>query len=98
MGIRLKEGRFFTAQDGRDRDTKDGVIIVNETFARTIWPEGERPRQAHPQGREGAMDDRGRLFTDVKHYGLERPMRPGVLAAPCRGCTLAHHRRAEDGR
>ena len=78
MGIRLRQGRFFTPQDGgKDRQP---VVIVNEAFVRTFWGDGasvvgrrisfnsETPRWITVVGVAG----------DVKHYGLERPMRPGV--------------------
>jgi putative ABC transport system permease protein len=78
MGIRLKSGRFF---DSRDATTGNEVAIVNETFARTFWP-GE----ADPTGKrfKNAGDPKAPWVTvlgvavDVKHYGLERPMRPAI--------------------
>jgi predicted permease len=82
MGIRLKDGRVFNAQDGVEGRTKDGTIIVNETFARTFWPDGKSP-----VGRRIRTGDRAPWLTvvgyveDVKHYGLEQPMRPGVYYA-----------------
>ncbi|OFW42851.1 MAG: hypothetical protein A3J29_02395 [Acidobacteria bacterium RIFCSPLOWO2_12_FULL_67_14b] len=82
MGIRLKEGRFFTAQDGREGNTKDGTIIVNETFAKAFWPKGESPVGKRIRNNEKApwMTVVG-YVADVKHYGLEQPMRPGVYYA-----------------
>src|SRR5687768_768379 len=38
MGVRLLDGRLFTASDTR---TSPLVVIVNETFAQRVWP-GER--------------------------------------------------------
>jgi predicted permease len=38
-GMRLKAGRFFTE---KDRASSEPVVIVNETFARTLWP-GQDP-------------------------------------------------------
>jgi predicted permease len=77
MGIRLKSGRFFTAEDGRGDNR---VLIVNETFVKTHWP-----GVADPVGRRirGNDDDAPWMTVvgfveDVKHYGLERPMRPGI--------------------
>ena len=78
MGIRLKSGRFLEDQDGRHGDR---VAVVNETFARTFWP-----GVADPVGRrfKSAGDAQSPWTTvvgyvqDVKHYGLERPMRPGI--------------------
>ena len=86
-GIRLKEGRFFTDQDDREGHTgKENenkppqVAIVNETFARTFWHDGRSPI-----GRRVSFNnDKPEWFTvvgyvaDVRHYGLERPMRPGI--------------------
>jgi predicted permease len=78
MGIRLKSGRFLEHHDGR---RGDHVAVVNETFARTFWP-----GVADPVGRrfKGAGDPKAPWVTvvgyvqDVKHYGLERPMRPAI--------------------
>jgi predicted permease len=56
------------------------VVIVNETAARTFWP-GED----HVIGKRIAFNgDKQPWITvvgvtgDIKHYGLERPMRPGI--------------------
>jgi hypothetical protein len=77
MGIRLKSGRFFDEQDRRDGNR---VVIVNETFARTFWP-----GLADPVGRRMRSNNAKAPWMtvvgyveDVKHYGLERPMRPGI--------------------
>jgi predicted permease len=78
MGIRLKSGRLFTDDDGRPGGGR--VVIVNETFARTFWP-----GVADPVGRRlRGMGDTAPWMTvvgfvqDIKHYGLEQPMRPGL--------------------
>jgi predicted permease len=79
MGIRLAQGRFFDEGDGREGPDNASVIIVNDTFARTLWPGG-----ANPIGRRVRQGEKAPWLTvvgvveDVKHYGLERPMRPGV--------------------
>lgn len=76
MGIRLKAGRFFNDQDGRGDNR---AVIVNETFVKTFWP-----GVTDPVGRRIRHSPKSRWMTvvgmvgDVKHYGLERPMRPGV--------------------
>jgi len=94
MGIRLREGRFFTAGEGREGSTKDGAIIVNETFAKTFWPKGEGPVGKRIRNNEKApwLTVVG-LVADVKHYGLEQPVRPGVYYAwpriPVSGLTVA---------
>jgi putative ABC transport system permease protein len=78
MGIRLKAGRFLENADSR----KDAapVVVVNESFVRTFWGEG-----VNAVGRRIKYNDpRDPWITvvgvagDVKHYGLERPVRPGV--------------------
>jgi predicted permease len=80
MGIRLKSGRFFDQRDVQhDRDNQ--VAVVNETFAKTFWP-----GVPDPVGKrfKNAGDPKSPWMTvvgvaeDVKHYGLERPMRPAI--------------------
>jgi predicted permease len=87
MGIRLESGRFFDDRDGRDDPQpadpdlrSPRVVVINETFAKTFWP-----NVADPVGRRMKFNDDNApwmtvvgLVRDVKHYGLERPMRPGV--------------------
>ena len=77
MGIRLKAGRFLTEAD--DRAGAQPAIVVNEMFVRTFWGEaadgmGRRVRQ----GTRSPWATVVGVTADVKHYGLERPMRPGV--------------------
>ena len=78
MGIRLKAGRFFEEADSR----KDAapVVVVNESFVRTFWGEG-----VNAVGRRIKYNDPKDPWKtvvgvagDVKHYGLERPVRPGL--------------------
>jgi predicted permease len=78
MQVELVRGRAFEESDGRDGSTP--VVIVNETFARTHMSDGKDPigRTIHTGG-----DDDPRLTVigvsrDVRHYGLDEPMRPGV--------------------
>jgi predicted permease len=78
MGLRLREGRFFDERDGREGT--EPVVIVNEMFARTFWPD-----ESTVIGRRLAFNgDQNPWMTvvgvtkDVKHYGLERPVRPGL--------------------
>lgn len=79
MGIRLQRGRVFTDRDGRQGADQPGVIIVNETFASTLWPDGRDPvGQRVRQGPEAPWLTVVGVVADVKHYGLERDMRPGV--------------------
>jgi putative ABC transport system permease protein len=91
MGIRLKEGRVFTGTDARDSLDKESAVIVNETFARTFWPNGESPiGRRIRNGEESPWRTVVGVVHDVKHYGLEQPVRPGVyLPAPVlSGMTL----------
>ena len=76
MGLRLKEGRFL-----EERDNQKGaapVLVVNETFVRTFWGDGVRAvgRRVR-QGDKNVMTIVG-VTADVKHYGLEQPVRPAV--------------------
>ncbi len=79
MGIRLKEGRLFTDADAVDALDKASAIIVNEMFVKTFWPNGgsaigKRVRN----GEKAPWRTVVGVVHDVKHYGLERPARPGV--------------------
>jgi predicted permease len=79
MGIRLQRGRVFTDQDGREGADQPSVIIVNETFARTLWPDGRDPiGQRVRQGEKAPWLTVVGVVADVKHYGLERTVRPAV--------------------
>jgi predicted permease len=80
MGIRLKSGRFFEPQDGRRGPDQERIVIVNETFARTFFPGIENPvgRRIRSSGDDAPWNRVVGYVEDVKHYGLERPMRPGV--------------------
>ena len=78
MGIRLTAGRFFTPPDGRPNTPP--VVIVNENFVRTFWPNEKDvigKRIAFNGPKNPWMDVIG-VTGEVKHYGLERPMRPGL--------------------
>jgi predicted permease len=77
MGIRLKAGRFLEEADGRNGGS---AVIVNETFARTFWPGVADPvgRRIRNNGRSAPWMTVVGMVGDVRHYGLERPMRPGV--------------------
>ncbi len=76
MNIRLLAGRFFDEQDNRPDSEK--TVIVNESFARHFWP-GQNPldKRIRLSGSQDWMRVVG-LTKDVKHYGLDQPMRPSV--------------------
>lgn len=86
MGIRLKEGRFFNSSDGIGGFDQDSTIIVNETFVKTMWPGAESAigKRVHmgsgdpPPGRPIRWLTVVGVAGDIKHYGLEQPVRPGI--------------------
>jgi putative ABC transport system permease protein len=80
MGIKLLRGRFFGASEGSPNGPRPAV--VNDLLAERLWP-----GVADPVGRRFTF--RGDTTTrnwmtvvgvvkDVRHYGLTRPMRPGL--------------------
>jgi predicted permease len=78
MGLRLKEGRFL--EDNDSSPQSDGAVVVNESFVRTFWGAGasgagRRIKYLYPQAKWIPVVG---VVADVKHYGLERPMRPGI--------------------
>ncbi len=76
MGIALKSGRWFREGDGKDDASR--VMIVNETFAKTFFPNADPiGRRVKHRGNNPWMTVVG-VAGDIKHYGLEREMRPGV--------------------
>ena len=57
------------------------VAVVNETFAKTFWPGVDDPvgkRFKNAGNPKAPWITVVGLAGDVKHYGLERPMRPGI--------------------
>lgn len=78
MGIRRVRGRFFgEIEAGGDVPT----VVVNETFAREFFPDVDDPvgRRIHTRGNaDGPLYTVVGVARDVKHYGLDEPMRPGV--------------------
>jgi len=78
--IPLRAGREFTVQDTRD---KTFVTIVNETLARTAWP-NENPVgkrfaccEAGPKGRmDPVWHEVVGVVGDVRAWGLDRQIRP----------------------
>jgi predicted permease len=78
LGIRLKWGRFLEPGDGRTDGTQ--AIVVNETFARHHWGE-ENPigRGVRIGGSKGPWWPVVGVTYDMKQYGLDQEMRPGVF-------------------
>jgi predicted permease len=100
MGIRLEAGRFLDDHDGRPGGPR--AVIVNEAFARALLPGVTDPvGQRLRQGSQDPWATVVGLVADVKHYGLERPVRPGLYFAlpqsPVQGLTFALKTRGEPG-
>jgi predicted permease len=95
MGIRLRGGRFLEESDGRPKQPP--VVVVNESFVRTFWGEGANGvgRRLKFGGRDSPWMTVVGVVADVKHYGLDRPMRPGIYTTselrPSSTMTLALH-------
>ena len=78
MGLRLKEGRFLEDADSRPKAAP--AVVVNESFVRTFWGSGasgagRRIKFRYPNAPWITVVG---VVQDVKHYGLDRPMRPGI--------------------
>jgi predicted permease len=77
MGITIQAGRALTARDGLDDGSR--AVVVNEAFARKFWPNmdpvGQRIRH---RGEKTPWLTVVGVARDVRHYGLDRPMIPGV--------------------
>ena len=80
MGITLLRGRFFGPNEGTPKGPRPAVI--NDLLAKRLWP-----NVADPVGKRFTF--RGDtvagdwmtvvgIVKDVRHYGLVRPMRPGI--------------------
>jgi predicted permease len=77
IGVALRSGRDFTEQDMQA--DPPAAVIVNETFARNAWGNDEAVGK-----RIRFNDEKAPWMTvigvtrDIKHYGLEQQVRPGV--------------------
>ena len=73
MGIPILQGREFTQQDTLNAP---GVIVINETMARTIWPK-ENPigRAIRLIGNDGPRLTVVGVVGDVHQSGLDAPLR-----------------------
>jgi putative ABC transport system permease protein len=82
LGVRFVAGRPFDQFDGREEGNR--AIIVNETFVRTHLSHVENPIGARVTTGTDAPGEDAKWMTvigvtrDVKHYGVDKEMRPGV--------------------
>jgi predicted permease len=71
MGIPLRAGRLFEA---RDNTESEKVIVINETMARHLWPEGDAVGQmVQVAGRDWKVAG---VVGDVRHGTLEEASGP----------------------
>lgn len=77
IGVTFLAGRPFDQRDGDPKGAR--TAIVNESFARRFWPnaEGIGKRIHYSWAKDEWMEVIG-VTRDVKHYGLDQEMRPGV--------------------
>lgn len=77
MRIPIMAGRAFMEQDGLNEGSR--AVIVNETFAKQFWP-GQDPvdRRIKHRGPNAPWMTVVGVARDVKHYGLDQPVKPGV--------------------
>ncbi|GMV07557.1 MAG: hypothetical protein AMXMBFR53_38320 [Gemmatimonadota bacterium] len=77
VGMRVVEGRGFTAGDDADAPL---VILVNETLARRWFPEGDAVGRRISFG--SPENPRWRTIVgvapDVRHFGIREPVRPAA--------------------
>jgi putative ABC transport system permease protein len=84
MGIQLRQGRLFGARDRVTApagapvtfDVNASVAVVNESFARRFWPDGNavghRVKQGFPEYKGPWIEIVG-VVNDVKAQGLDQP-------------------------
>jgi predicted permease len=76
MGVALREGRSFTEAD---REKAPLVAIVNETFARQVWPGesaiGKRISISTRPNSQNVWREIVGVAGDVRHYALDQPPR-----------------------
>ncbi len=80
MGIRLLRGRDFAASD---RTGAAGAVIVNQTFARRFWPQGDPTGQGMRLLSEGSAGSVTEcqivgVVQDVKHHSFGETPEPYV--------------------
>jgi putative ABC transport system permease protein len=78
MGVRLMHGRMLSLAD---RDTTSQVVVVNETFAKKVFPGedplGKRVKIGDLDGNDPWLTIVG-VVSDYRHYRLPQPMGPAM--------------------
>jgi putative ABC transport system permease protein len=78
MGIRLMRGRMLSMSD---RDTANQVVVINETFAKRVFPGedplGKRVKTGDLTGNDPWVTIVG-VVSDYRHYRLPQPMGPAM--------------------
>jgi putative ABC transport system permease protein len=75
MGVPLKAGRAFTAEDGRDAPR---VVLINQSFARRHFA-GEDPVGQRLEFNDQSFEIVG-VVGDVRHFGPREAVRPEMFA------------------
>ncbi len=73
MGMRLKAGRLFTAQDTAKPPL---VVVVNETMAKRYWPNASAVGKRIAISGTTEWREVVGIVADVRHWGIERPVNP----------------------
>ena len=78
MGVTLLAGRGLTEFDGREEGSR--AVVVNESFAREFLDHESDPLEGRIRTGGGDMPwvQVVGVTRDVKHYGVDQEMRPGV--------------------
>jgi predicted permease len=78
VGVRLMQGRMLSLSD---RDTTSQVVVVNETFAKKVFPGedplGKRVKIGDLNGNDPWLTIVG-VVSDYRHYRLPQPMGPAM--------------------
>ena len=80
MGIQFVHGRAFAEHEGQAL-TGFRPVVINEEFARHAWPNVADPTGKRFKSRGDTSSNWSTVIgvvKDVKHYGLTRPMIPGL--------------------
>ena len=76
MGVRLVKGRDI---DEHDNNPSSGVVIINETMARRLWPnEAALGKRVRLEGDQNPWMEVVGIVADVKHFGLETQSKPEI--------------------